>query len=808
MSPLEKLSQSFKTSQGQLSKTSTEEMSALASKSNQMTTPQDPMSGAALGGTPQQAAMSGSRASLRAQIRQSMDLTASKRQGQGIAGDQTAAEEAKKKADQLQTSMGQLDTRVQNLVDAKLKEASPAPVEAKLKINQASIPQSLGAEQKASLQAALEKLAAGGLTPAESNKAIYDVNMALGKTGTSLLSADDVNKMFMQGDQQIGDALKAGMANTLKMSQVSYDQIQLKNPDGSPMSKEQLANTLGLDVASMDNMSVSDFMGKLNDWRQKTLTRTQQLQNDATNPLLGPAERQEARMQMRGAGATGLRTAEESVADLKDQIKTAEQVRFNGQDVSVENLLKDESLAGIVRGYLNDPNSPESQKLKQNEPGLAQWVEANKAGLDKLSAGVSQAQVDFGKLQQEYKDLANTSAGVLNKDQMAALGLDPSKVVSELPQKPAILEMLNDKSNRAAEVAAANLYKAIGDLHKLDKDLGGNNLAELRGMSRQEIEKLGLTDKAQVDNYVNHARDMALLTAVPDGRKAVETALNMSISEANQKLVDTQLKKELGLISDTPSILSLLDTNGDGKIDLEGSKDRLLKALGAGASLQELLRQGKTAGSLTSLSTLGSENLGVSGDAKAETLFSTLKPYIQDRNFGADDAEALAKHYKGNVQGMYEAFETLQHSPTLRGQLGQLQRKGTEAAIDQYKNTIFSSMGGSLLGGDGQEYGHWANRMNDGKVLPENVRKDMEKAVSALDSAPANNLFEQNAKKELVDSLRNTIMKSRENADMEARRAAEEARKRAEAEAAEAAKAAAVRTTTREMSSAYSKMKR
>ena len=158
---------------------------------------------------------------------------------------------------------------------------------------------------------------------------------------------------------------------------VSYDQIQLKNPDGSPMSKEQLANTLGVDVGSMDNMSVSEFMGKMNDWRQKTMTRTSQLQSDATNPLLGPAERQEARMQLRGAGATGLRSAEESVADLKDQIKTAEKVSFNGQDISVENLLKDDSLSGIVKGYLLDPNSPESQKLKQNEPGLAQWIEAN-----------------------------------------------------------------------------------------------------------------------------------------------------------------------------------------------------------------------------------------------------------------------------------------------------------------------------------------------------------------------------------------------------------------------------------------------
>ncbi len=265
--PLDNLQTAFKTQQGQLAKSSTEELSA---QQGQLTTPQDPASAMALGGTPMQSAMSGSRASLRSQIRSSMDLAAQKRQGAGMPQDQAAADKAKQEAGALQTTVGQLDTRVQALVQHKLAETA-ATQQSSLKVDDSRIKaipgySSATPAQQQEYSAAISRIGTNPTNPNSND--ILLINKMMGKTTQAdMLGAAAIKGMFMQGDVQIGDALKAGMGNSLKVTQLDMAGLGMG-------SKDELAAKLGIGIADMDNLNVNAFLDKMHDYQRKELTRS------------------------------------------------------------------------------------------------------------------------------------------------------------------------------------------------------------------------------------------------------------------------------------------------------------------------------------------------------------------------------------------------------------------------------------------------------------------------------------------------------------------------------------------------------
>lgn len=765
-SPLDKLQSAFKSSQGQIAQGSTEELSAQLGQSS---VPKDPASALALGATPQQAAMSGSKASLRATIRQNMDLGAQQRQGQGVPQDQAAADKAKQEAAALTQSMGNLDSRVQQLVQAKVGNPQ-AEKEAALKVSSSAL-DAVPQQNRAALEPLLGKLGAGTATPTD----ILNINKLMGKTTQAdMLDAATLQKQFLQGEQQIGQALAAGVGNALKVSELNIDSLGMG-------SKADIANRLGVSVADVDNMTASQFMESLHTYQQRELTRTNSLQQRANDPLLGQAERQQARQELRGAGATGLRSAEESVADLQDQINTANTVSFGGQNMSVEKLMSDENMSNMVASYLRDPSSESSRELAKTEPGLVDWINQNKQGLDKLSQGVSQQAQQFADIQMQTKKLASPEGmPALSDDTMKALMPEWGQLTDKVPQAPAALQILHDPAANFTEKQA--IHETLTSL----TNLGPSYVTELRDMSHQDLRLLGLTEPGAAKAYVGYVKDSKNIGTANPEPKALLGAVGLDVAQADAKLQELRYQKTMGIGEDAGPLSSILDPDGDGHVntqDMARIKEQLKGLMGGGTmSLSQMLQAGKRVDSMPTLASLGT-GVGakaLSGDTK--TLYDAVRSGLQDGDFNGKEAEEAARNLGNDVSKLAKLANMMRNSRDAGGVRGdgadKLTEIGTNKATDNYKKRIFPT---SLKGNDGQEYGHWGNRARSGQVLPDNVRGDMEKAVAALRSQKPANYMEENARNNLLGSLENTLKLSSINQNQKNAEEAKKAREAAEA---------------------------
>ena len=762
--PLNKLSDAFKTSQGQIASGSTEE---LAAQQGQLSVPKDPASALALGATDQQAAMSGSRASLRSTIRQNMDLGVQQRQGAGVPQDAAAAAKAKQDAAGLTQSMGALDTRVQELVQSKVGNPQAAK-EAALKVSNTAM-DAVPQQNRAALEPLLGKLGAGTATPSD----LLQINTLMGKTTQAdMLDAETLKKQFMQGEEQIGQALAAGMGNALKVSELNIDSLGMG-------SKADIANKLGVSVADVDNLTATEFMGKMHDFQQRELTRTQSLQQRANDPMLGQAERQQARQELRGAGATGLRSAEESVADIQDQINTANTVSFGGQNLSVEKLMGDENMSAMVASYLRDPASDSSKALASTEPGLVDWIKSNKAGLDTLTAGVSTQAQQFADIQTQTKKLATPEGMIpLNEDTMKALMPDWGKLTDKVPQTPAILQMMHDPKGSPEEKQALNM--AVTKL-ATTPGLGPEYVAELRDMSAQNLRALGLTQPGAADKYAAYVLESSKLDSVQPDARSVMSALGLDSESANAKLQELRQMEALGVAGSGSQLANVLDPDGDGRVnagDMGRIKEELKGLMGGNTkSLTQLLQSGQRVDGMPTIGSLTGSLSSRITDTEHGAFFKSVSSSLADRNFSAADAEQAVRNGLND-----SAQKDTRFMSSVLNKMGNLFQKGLAGGdgLDRMKQLGRDAAQKGVeedfakdpaIGASMTDFGHMMNRIGRGDVISDVEEGRMRNALTYLQNrtvSPDDTVFAKYKEEEVRAFQRNLAMqKTNKGADTE-----------------------------------------
>lgn len=749
MSALDKLQQGFKAG-NQLGQASTEEIGQLAGAAEQPVLPTNPLQGTTLGANPDQAKMLGTPANklnaLRYSIRQSMDQGTASRRNEAQVMDAQAQKDKADRAAQLQQLAGTLDGRVQALAISTLN--AQQGTESGLRLDP-SATAGVPAESQAEFTQLMGKVGNGTVTGND----LARLNAILGNTEVgSQLTAQALKSKFMSGSTQLGDALKAGLADSMKASELDMSQL-------APGGKADVATLLGMTEEEIDEMTVTDLLGAVQTKQQADFTATQRLQDQATSPLLGQAQRAEARAALRGEAAGGALSAEDSIKDIQQQLDTANTVQIGQDSVPVEKLLSDEYLSGLVKSFLDDPASSSSAALRADSPDLVEWIETNRAGLEQLTAGIDKASADFSALQETNKKLVQPAdpdyAGpAISQDALKQIIPDWGNLRGEAYSDATLPAIVNFAKNSG--VPASIRAGVVDGLNKLATKYP-QYAKEMGSLTPADIYQMGLDKPGAMQNYVDFLDNSAYLQMADTSTPA---ALLSSVGigpESEQQLTELRRMQSLGIgSSESSTLLDILDPDGDGKIapdQLDKMKGGLQEIFKAG-SVKELLTRDK-AGNLPTISKLAS---GLKAQPTDINAFRAMQDVIRDGDAGYDETKQAAQQLNyGQLESLYSR---LQNNPLIKGD-------GAKALADAGTDKAYESARGALpyalRGGDGQEFGHWGNRVKSGQTLPNDVKKLFEESINRLNAASSSGtMFERAGADKLRRALDDTLSKSNE----------------------------------------------
>lgn len=685
---------------GQLTTQSPEEVQKLAQKAGLTSPPVTPLGTAAVGGTPKQQDMAGSSAQKQAALniaqQPSQNLAAAERTQQ-VRTQADQSEQAEMNKSQALKDLGQVGDRVGDLINAqkaKLEAAAgttPVAVQGATTIQNAA-GANLTSDQATAIQPALAALRAN---PNDMN-AMLQVNQALGYDANTQLSPDQINSLY----QNSNDAIAAAGANTAQSNATVNDLIQ----NGLPYTTDQLSQLLGVPADQVATMNVGQIRDTVNKLMADEFSKTSGLQQKAQSGELGTAERALAQQGAREASATGLRSSEADVQNLKQSLDRGDTVSFNGQQMTVEQALSNDNISKTISDYLNAaPGSPERAQLDKSEPQLSDFINKNQAVLsdaaDKLKAGATQ----FSTIQTNNKQAVESvlppdvvpadvlKALVPQYGEMSASQLDPSQVPIL-----AAAQNLSDADKKQYANSITNMTQQFPEVTD-----------QLKGLSADQIQQLGLNDpNGKWSTYVQQAQDYKQLQSASNVDDII-TKLYGTDANFQQDLAQNQSNIILGVGHHNPS-LDTIDANHDGQVDtLDQIKSRLNMTQ---PSLQDILagkqdvpgqqQYSATDGPDKWDNSMQSDELAGDKNAIKSGLQDALGKYTSDGNLSGDEV-TKAYHNISDSNTKPNALQSdIQELTYLRdnGTLDAGTKKTVSDLLSQAQNRMGNSSMGDLFG--------------------------------------------------------------------------------------------------------------
>lgn len=512
-----------------------------------------PIESAVQGYNPDAAKMSGTPNQVRNAVRTGMDekkdLTTARRQMSPQKT--TSATEKDKQAEAAKlASLGSLQGRVQQLVDKTLTQAATG---AQLEVDDAKLPTALSPEQKSQLKqdilVASGQAAVPGRTAAQ---ALASANNLLGKKADSLLQPVELQGYLVSAEKAAADKLAKQAADDFKVAELNPTELGFA-------SMEDIAQTLGLDAAAMQGMSINQFIKAVQDKTAADFSNADRWRKVLADPTASLNEREEARRILREMGATGERGAEKQMDTLSAEIATGNRVRVGDNEYSVEELLKDESVAQLAKTYFMDKD--EAAAIKAQNPQLAAFFDRNAQVLKDATRGIEEsAEALQGYMEQRNAD-RDSVLEKLGGDRALARLLFPdfdSVSTDRLASIP-LLDTWN-KMNRDQQAQVSGTMTGL-------MQLGATGVAkELAGMDASQLQALGLTTPqgaAQFKTLVEMS--MKLAEAEPgDVDSILEGAFGAG--KVQQAVNDAAAAKAAGFSLDS-EMTRHLDRDWDGVID-------------------------------------------------------------------------------------------------------------------------------------------------------------------------------------------------------------------------------------------------
>lgn len=538
----------------------------LAGQAGLASPPTDPASTAAIGGTPDQQKMAGTPAQVNAAVRISNDRNASlsdqERRNQSDRSLTSQEQAGQQKSKDLQ-DLGQLGDRVNSFIVGQRSKLAAATVPA---TNLAVAPGAniSGLPSDPTALSSLKDAAKALLSNPSDANAMLAVNQALGRDVNTTVSPAEISQLYQSSADAIAKSGADSVVNSLTVD-------GLVAAGTFPYTQQQLATLLNVPADQIGHMDVNQFKQQLDLVASQEYAATSHLDQQATNNLAGGAEQQFAHQQAKENSRVGLRSTEQDMANLDQQISNADQVSFGGKTYAVGDLLKDDTISGIISDYVNSADgSPERTNLEQTEPELVNFINNNKAVLDDAVKSIGQGAEAFSATQDFNKQVGKVAGVNVNDDVLKALfpnygELSASKID---PNQTAFYQRLNQLDDKG-KANFVNSVNALSD--PKTKDL----IPQLAGLSKEELAKLELErgpgkSPKITDLIANRSKADQLANISPSDTNAIISQYTGGIykdpASLQQQVTANRAANILG-IGGNNNDLSIFDSDHDGKID-------------------------------------------------------------------------------------------------------------------------------------------------------------------------------------------------------------------------------------------------
>ena len=527
--------------------------------------PTTPMMAQGLGASPDAAKMAGTPQQMNAALKQAAEpvqlQTALRRQQPRT---QVSAQEQGRlqKSAEMQ-GLGGLGDRVTNFIDTEMQKLATAPVEVKAATT-------FEGKDVSGLNLApdLEILRKNP----NDTEAMVRVQGALGMDASKQLTADQINSLYESTSQSVGTAAASQIQNELTISDLISDP-----KFGYDMAS--LSGLLGVPEADLANYSVNQLSDKINEIASTEFGQTAQMQQQASSPFAGVAEREMARQAGQELSTTGIAAAEAGVQRLADTLERADTVSFAGTNLPVSELLKDETISSVIKDYLESPEGSDIRKeLDSTEPALSKFITEHAATLSKAAAALGESATSFSQIQKDNKKLQTEPFGgiELNSDLMKQIIPDWGKLFSNKidPSTIPLFSYAKSLSPKEAKIIANELNTAYENDPAIAQ--------EISQLSAEQLSTLGIGKKnsnwEQMKTYNDHigyVQDLpeedtdSLIREVYSDAGSVAGA-QMNITYGNI-LSGLGMESGVSLTSLDPSILKQQALSGKPKVSITGA---------------------------------------------------------------------------------------------------------------------------------------------------------------------------------------------------------------------------------------------
>ena len=685
-----------------LGRTSNEELQKLAAKSGRPLPPTDPTTAQQLGASPQQAAMAGSSANLKSTLQMAASSDAAPttlqdtlRTEQARTQKSAAELEQEQLAERLQAGTQQATSEdVGTAAQGKFANMSTDEIQLKLTEEFSYLNDEATPEQQKTLAKALSGQSL-------SNDELTALASVPGPDGEPIVSfSDDANTMAENISGLFGGEAEAVMAAAAGAVE-DYDDFNVQdfyvdeegNVDEQAIS--ELAAALGMTEEEVSTMNLGDIQSTLAANIEEEYSRTENLQSVASNKNMSPMERAQARKALRDAGATGVIALEQGDMDaIADSVANADTINIGGKDITIEELLSDDYISGLVSNYLEDAEGAEEAIAELGEGGLKSFVDENRAALEQMS--------------QDIDDSAKGWAGVQthNKSEIADLTRVVGDEAAQWLASQAGMEGLTNFSSGKIEIPILDQPKLVNEVLPglenqsiLQQFLGADSatLDKWKFMPSEKIQQFkessnfskslgeameaGLSSQQLIDTFMpginvdtlRKKRDLVLKGLLPvsdQELRTINTFLNEN-GELRPELGDRLMGMAANNIGDidrgdiiTPSSL---DSGMRFSEQSTGSLGRRVMENGGLGTDGYLNPQAYGDFSVQDLEALASKGVGIRKDRipqdKIEAVVRERQPeinsFIESKGLNAEDPSSEAVRLIGEMNGFMNNYEDI-----------------------------------------------------------------------------------------------------------------------------------------------------
>jgi hypothetical protein len=686
-----------------LLQTSKEEIQNLAANKGLRQTPVTPLAGSALGASPDQSKMMGSKVQKQAAFgqptQQAKTVTQVERTEQVRSAESEAEQSATQKAAQL-NQLGSLGTRVQQLIEHNLwsKAQTDAAAQAQNKwanLQVVGTPDTSAYTNNPNFDAATFRTKLEEYSYDQNPETLAEINVMLGRNPNTVLSDQDILSFYQQGSEAVGTAVAAQSPDNIFMADV--DPTTLGFADDS-----ELASLLGITREQLSTMSLTDLTNAVKSEQDKEFNRVEQMKAKLNDPNLGAAEREQIQRELGEASQVGVTGVEQEVGQTAQSVEQAEFVKgalnVEGKDYKVSDLLSDTGIKDIINTYLGtDPLYSDWRKdLEGQSPEFVAWMKQNEANLKKEVAETVAGVGELKGIQDANVGLQSTKGGAVDEGAMKAIyGDDWGKVLGHKLTASPVLELANDESGSNPGMVVETLNKAS----KVDPNIA----KEMGDLSKDELKKIGIDNPSKhpsANDYIQQKADAQKLKTISD--TDADAMLDMLFGEDVQP---QQVQQTSSLLSNYSKLLGgpsanlPFDQDNDGQVDDPATiKSKMQSYLNTNANtLKDVVagaQPGKVTGQVNSGSLsdrvreINSDPIGkLANKVQGNQLVGVTAADLKNPSGGLLDVNTLEKMWSGLKVGMDD-----QSRSAIRGELSSAGRREIDQAVTkQYGNVGVTS---------------------------------------------------------------------------------------------------------------------